>query len=138
MRIRTAAVAAAALLLPLTACGTDTSDSDTDSKPTTAEPAPSKREDDKAGEHSGLPDAPTGAARKAYLDGLRAIDPFFVDDKGEKDAIDNGRNQCSSLDGDNAVQSAQLRFGKGPEREVTEAEAKQINELVREHICPEA
>ncbi|UGY92773.1 hypothetical protein [Streptomyces gobiensis] len=145
MRIRTIAVLAAALALPLTACAAEEDTAEPEAKPSATVGAPVEKEAEDSGEaassppakvDSGIPKGPTGQARTGYLDALRAIDPWFVDDKGEEDAIDNGRNQCSSLDGDRAVWSAQKRFGKGPLREVTEAEAKKINEAVRKYICP--
>lgn len=102
--------------------------------------APSIAERNKAREAAGLTLYPTGDARQQYLDALRSIDPWFVTDKGEMDAIENGVNQCDSgIDGKRPVWSAQQRFGKDGSdgRAVSEAEAEKINEIVVKYICPD-
>jgi ABC-type enterochelin transport system substrate-binding protein len=136
----TAALTAATLLLTLTACATETpkisSDSTTAEAKGNATPSAAESIDkDAVREAAGIPKDPTGQARTDYLAALKAIDPWFVTDKGEEDAIDNGVNQCSSLDVDKAVWAAQQRFGT-PDRPVTEAEASEINQAVRKYICP--
>ncbi|MFC8584211.1 DUF732 domain-containing protein [Streptomyces sp. NPDC057217] len=119
---RTAAVlaASAAALLALTACSTD---AEPDVTPTTTSTAPATTDTGKAG---GIPPEPTGAERTALLAALRAVNPALVAD--EDDAIDNARNQCSSLTGGGKDPdgTAQQRFS-GDGHEVTAAEAKAIN-----------
>lgn len=76
---------------------------------------------------AGIPDAPTGADRAAYLAAIKAVDPGIVED--EEKAIDAGRNQCSHLATPNdksdwlaAQRSATTpgRAGQGAERGATE------------------
>ncbi|MBC9719506.1 hypothetical protein H9Y04_44105 [Streptomyces sp. TRM66268-LWL] len=117
-------------LLVLSSCGgSDTAKDGPSTSPTAS------TDWDKLREKAGIPKNPVGDKRATYLAGLKDIDPWLVRD--EEDAVDNGVNQCSSLGGDKAVWAAQQRFGSGT-RSVTEAEAKQIIGLVREHICPDA
>ncbi|EHM30057.1 MULTISPECIES: hypothetical protein [Streptomyces] len=60
---------------------------------------------------AGIPDAPTGADRAAYLAAIKAVDPGIVED--EEKAIDAGRNQCSHLatPNDKSDWLAAQRFG---------------------------
>ncbi|MFJ2441543.1 hypothetical protein ACIOWG_14050 [Streptomyces sp. NPDC087658] len=125
-----AAGLAVAALLAASACEAPRED-DTKSA---SRPSPSADKDTPR-DGAGIPKDPTGQDRAAYLDGLRSIDPWFVTAKGEDDAIDNGVNQCSGLDSEKPIRTAQQRFGT-PDHPVNEADAAKINELVRRHICP--
>jgi hypothetical protein len=117
-----------------------THDSD-DDKPAAKKPAHSDSiaERNKTRKAAGLALYPTGKNKAQYLDALRGLDDWFVDDKGEFDAVENGVDQCSSVDGKRPIWTAQQRFGKdGPSgRKVTEDEARRINAIVVKYICPE-
>jgi c-di-GMP-binding flagellar brake protein YcgR len=64
---------------------------------------------------------------------LKAINPAIVAD-GDK-AIDNARNQCSTISGGgNAVLTAKARFSTA-DHEVTDAEAQAINAALKASLC---
>ncbi|MFF3310494.1 hypothetical protein [Streptomyces sp. NPDC002952] len=142
MKTRAIAALLLATAATLTACSSSSSDG---SNPEPKATASAKAKPDSIAERNknrkaaGLPLYPTGQKRSGYIKALRGIDDWFVDDKGEFDAVENGVDQCSGVDGDRAIWSAQQRFGKdGPDgRKVTEAEAQQINKIVVKYICPD-
>lgn len=128
MRIRHTIAAAAIAALALTACSSsdDSEDTKTSSTPSADYSA--------AEEAAGIPAEPTGTKREALLSALKAIDPSLTAD--EDDAIDNARNQCSTISGGgNAEQTAKSRFSSS-EHEVTDAEATVINEVLKQTLCP--
>ncbi|MCI4045464.1 hypothetical protein [Streptomyces sp. TRM75563] len=143
MRRTTALPAAllAAALLALTACSAE--DDKAAPAPATSTPAAKEQPADDAdsGESSdaekaaGIPDAPTGADRAAYLAAIKAVDPAIVED--EEKAIDAGRNQCSSLANPNDKSDwlAAQRFGNDA-RPLTDAQGKQLNAALRATLCP--
>ncbi|WP_430479320.1 hypothetical protein ACQZM9_21820 [Streptomyces sp. P11-1] len=138
MRRTTSALlaASAAALLALTACSAE--DEPTASAPATSAPAAAPTEDGEsstAEKAAGIPDAPTGAERTAYLAAIKAVDPRIVEDP-EK-AIDAGRNQCASLagGGDKVDWAAAQRFGNDTQP-LTDAQGKQLNEALRKTLCP--
>ncbi|MFE2243896.1 hypothetical protein ACFXCU_30855 [Streptomyces virginiae] len=94
-----AALAAVALLLPLTGCAeVATSEPKPDDKIATSPPADapaatSSTDPDAARAAAGLPPEPKGPARKAFLDGLNAIDKDIVHGKDDK-AISRGIDTC--------------------------------------------
>ncbi|MFE7469473.1 hypothetical protein ACFU6R_35970 [Streptomyces sp. NPDC057499] len=113
---------AAAALLALTACSAEED---------VTKPAP---EGVAAAERAaGIPSAPTGDARDAYLDAIAAVDPQLVVD--EERAIDAGRNQCSSIASPKADSLAAQRFGTDA-RPLTDAQGKRLNAALRETLCP--
>lgn len=131
MNTRTIAAAIAALLtLTLTACGS--SDEDNDAKPST--PKASKTVDyNDAEKAAGIPAEPTGTKRQTLLAALKAINPALVAD--EDKAIDNARNQCSTITGGGkADMTAKARFSTA-DHEVTDAEAKTINAVLKKTLC---
>lgn len=148
MRIRHAAIAAAALLA-LSACTTaSTADSDADAKPTPkaapSNTAPSASAEDlaKARAAAGLPPSPKPAARAAYLDGLNAIDPDIVHGKDDK-AVSRGINSCSSIKNFPDDEAKQIEFTGNRFSSPTHPEgrdattAKKILDLARKNICPD-
>ncbi|MGW1433308.1 hypothetical protein ACWD6K_32400 [Streptomyces sp. NPDC002431] len=113
---------AAAALLALTACSAEED---------VTKPAP---EGVAAAERAaGIPAAPTGDARDAYLDAIAAVDPQLVVD--EERAIDAGRNQCSSITSPKADALAAQRFGTDA-RPLTDAQGKRLNAALRATLCP--
>lgn len=130
MNTRTTA-AAIATLLALTLTGCSSSD-DSDAKAT---PKASKTMDQSDAEKAaGIPAAPTGAKRTALIAALKAINPALAAD--EDKAVDNARNQCSTITGGGtADQSAKARFSTA-DHEVTDAEAKAINAALKATLCP--
>ncbi|WP_405712770.1 MULTISPECIES: hypothetical protein [unclassified Streptomyces] len=123
-----AVLLAAAALLALTACSVKEKD--------VLKPAPTKSVDHSAAEKaSGIPPAPTGNDRDAYLDAIAAVDPQIIVD--EEKAIDAGRNQCSSLAGGGAKvdRLAAQRFGNDA-RPLTDAQGKALNAALRKTLCP--
>lgn len=132
MRIRTGILAAsAAVLLTLTACGSD-DEGDSSAPPTkTTEPSADMSE---ALEDAGIPAEPEGAKREALLAALKVIDPALVAD--EEKAIDAARNQCSSLNGgaDNVDSSAAQRFSTG-DLQLDEAQGRLINAALKQTLC---
>ncbi|MEU6295023.1 hypothetical protein [Streptomyces erythrochromogenes] len=94
-----AALAAATLLLTLTGCAeVVTSEPKPDDKIATSPPAnapaaTSSTDPDAARAAVGLPPEPKGPARKAFLDGLNAIDKDIVHGKDDK-AISRGIDTC--------------------------------------------
>jgi hypothetical protein len=116
----TAALAAVAALAALTACS-----SNDDDKPAPAKSSAAASATLDALKAAGIPPKPTGQARTALIAALRKVSPALVAD--EADAVDNARNQCSTINGGgNADSSAQARFTSGAHT-VSAAEAKQIN-----------
>lgn len=127
MNTRTIAATVTALLaLTLTAC----SDS-SDSSPTPK--ASSTVDYSDAEKAAGIPADPTGAKREALLAALKAINPALVAD--EDKAIDNARNQCSTITGGGkADTTAKARFSTS-DHEVTDAEAQAINAALKANLC---
>jgi hypothetical protein len=146
MRTRLAAAAlAAAALLTLSACSSDSGGDEahdrtaptTAGMPTAPTTAPSAVATTGAGKSvPGLPPEPTGAGRTVYLAALTAVDPALGADAGK--AVDDGRNQCTTLDtgGRNPDHSAAERFGSGT-HPLTDAQGKAINAALRLTLCPE-
>ncbi|MFS0695117.1 hypothetical protein [Streptomyces nitrosporeus] len=127
----------AAVLLAVTGCSADTATT-TDTQPSTSAAAATTEDTGKsstAEEAAGIPDAPTGAARDAYLAALRAVDPRIVED--EEKAIDAGRNQCASLakPNDQSDWLAAQRFGNDT-RPLTDAQGKALNAALKSTLCP--
>ncbi|MFC9846472.1 hypothetical protein ACFWFF_21975 [Streptomyces sp. NPDC060223] len=130
MRIRTTiAVATAALAITLVGCSSDDSSDTAKTTPTVTATA----DNSDAEEAAGIPPEPDSAARTALIEVLKAINPVLVAD--EDKAIDNVRNQCSTImGGGNADQTAKARFSTA-EHEVTEAEALAINAALMASLC---
>ncbi|MFE4797175.1 hypothetical protein ACFRFL_19190 [Streptomyces sp. NPDC056708] len=84
---------------------------------------------------AGIPPAPTGADRAAYLAAIKKVDSRIVED--EEKAIDARRNQRSSLAGgdDKVDWLAAQRFGNDA-RPLTDAQGKQLNAAPRGTLCP--
>ncbi|MFE6683943.1 hypothetical protein [Streptomyces sp. NPDC057729] len=124
-----ALLATATALLALTACSAEEED--------VTKPAPKETTVDysAAEKAAGIPPAPTGNDRDAYLDAIAAVDPQIIVD--EEKAIDAGRNQCASLAGDSKMPdwAAAQRFGNDT-RPLTDAQGKQLNEALRKTLCP--
>ncbi|WP_405930334.1 hypothetical protein [Streptomyces sp. NBC_00827] len=140
MRTRHAAIAAAALLA-LSACTTDSS-TDAKASPSSSAPSVSAADLAKAREAAGLPPSPEPAPRAAYIDGLNAIDPDIVHGKDDK-AVSRGINTCSSIknfpgDGAKQIKLTGQRFSSPthPEGRDT-ATAEKILDLAHKHICPD-
>ncbi|MGW1000755.1 hypothetical protein [Streptomyces sp. NPDC002520] len=140
MRIRTT-IAAITATLAITLVGCSSSDdSGAKTEPTKASapkasaPKASKSVDNSDAEKAaGIPAEPTGAERTALLEVLKAINPALVAD--EDKAIDNSRNQCSTINGGgNADMTAKARFSTS-DHEVTDAEAKAINAALKASFC---
>ncbi|MFF5642080.1 hypothetical protein ACFY8Q_07170 [[Kitasatospora] papulosa] len=130
----TAVLLAAAALLALTACSAE--DDAAESKPSAPTAATTDTGDSSDAEKAaGIPDAPTGADREAYLRAIRAVDPRIVED--EDKAIDAGRNQCSSLaePNDKSDWLAAQRFGNDA-RPLTDEQGKALNAALRATLCP--
>ncbi|MFE7113580.1 hypothetical protein ACFU98_46790 [Streptomyces sp. NPDC057575] len=115
-----AVLLAATALLALTACSAEEKD--------VTKPAPKETTVDHsaAEKAAGIPPAPIGNDRDAYLDAIAAVDPQIIVD--EQKAIDAGRNQCSSLakPNDKADWLAAQRFGNDA-RPLTDAQGKALN-----------
>lgn len=110
-----AVLAAAATLLALTGCSAAVTsepkpdDKTTLSSPAAAPAATSSIDPDAARVAAGLPPAPKGAQRQAFLDGLNAIDKDIVHGKDDK-AISRGIDTCGiykRFPGDTAKQVEQ-------------------------------
>jgi hypothetical protein len=129
MRIRITIAAAAALAVTLVGCSSSDS---SDDKATT--PKASKSVDNSDAEKAaGIPPEPDAATRTALIGVLKAINPALVAD--EDKAIDNARNQCSTINGGGkADQSAKARFSTS-DHEVTDAEAQAINAALKASLC---
>ncbi|MFD8825616.1 hypothetical protein ACFV1C_25105 [Streptomyces sp. NPDC059605] len=112
---------AAAALLALTACSAEED---------VTKPAPKETAAERA---AGIPSAPTGDARDAYLDAIAAVDPQLIVD--EERAIDAGRNQCSSITDPKADSLAAKRFGTDA-RPLTDEQGERLNAALRETLCP--
>ncbi|MFE3762283.1 hypothetical protein ACFXPI_11020 [Streptomyces sp. NPDC059104] len=122
---------AAAGLLALTGCSSDTTskpkpDAAPASSPASTTPSVSPSSARKA---AGLPDDPAGPARTGYLAALKVIHPSLVTDE------DKAVNQCSSLTGKDPNASAESRFSTS-QHQVTQPEAVAINAAVKGFICP--
>jgi hypothetical protein len=140
MRTRHAAIAAAALLA-LSACTTNSSTDAKDSPSSSATPV-SAADLAKAREAAGLPPSPGPAPRGAYIDGLNAIDPDIVHGKDDK-AVSRGINTCSTIKSSPGDEAKQIRLtgqrftspanpeGRG------NATAEKILALAHKHICPD-
>lgn len=126
----TIAVITAALAFTLAGC----SSSDKAEGAKSSTPAATASADISAAEKTaGIPPEPDSAQRAVLLAGLKAIDPWLVGDEDE--AIDNARNQCSTISGGgNADATAKSRFST-PAHEVTDDEAKAINRVLKVAIC---
>lgn len=125
----TMAVITALLALTLTGCGSSDDDSST---PTPK--ASSSVDHSDAEKAAGIPAEPTGAKRAALIAALKAISPALVTDEAK--AVDNARNQCSTISGGgNADMTAKARFSTS-DHEVTDAEAKAINAALKVTLCP--
>ena len=90
---------------------------------------------------AGIPPEPDAAARRAYLEALRAIDPAIVGTKEDR-AVTRGRDQCSSIAGA-AVDHAKLvaltnqRFTAPDHPDgFGTAAAERILTAVHTHLCP--
>ncbi|QWQ43070.1 hypothetical protein KME66_20380 [Streptomyces sp. YPW6] len=133
----------AAALFTLTACGTEPEPDAPAAGPSASAQAAQEQpaDDAESGESSdaekaaGIPDAPTGADRAAYLAAIKAVDPRIVED--EEKAIDAGRNQCSHLAAPNDKSDwlAAQRFGNDT-RPLTDEQGKQLNAALRATLCP--
>ncbi|MGQ4514233.1 hypothetical protein [Streptomyces sp. DW26H14] len=137
MRIRTIAtsITAALMLAGLTACGSDnSSDAKPSPAPTTASAEPSV-DTSSINASLGIPPAPTGAKRAAYLAAIKAVDPALVQ-KPDR-AIDNGRNQCQALDNGTSGtdHAAAERFGTDT-HPITDTQGKALNAVLRLTLCP--
>jgi hypothetical protein len=136
MRIRiTIAAVTAALAVTLVGCSSNDS-SDSKTEPTKAStPKASKSVDQGDAEKAaGIPAKPTGAKRTALIAALKAINPALVTD--EDKAVDNARNQCSTISGGgNADMTAKARFSTS-DRQVTDEEARAINVALASTLCP--
>jgi len=129
MRTRiTIAAVTAALAVTLVGCSSDSSDS----KASTPKASKSVDQSD-AEKAAGIPAEPTGAKRTALIAALKAINPTLVAD--EDKAIDNARNQCSTITGGGkADMTAKARFSTS-DHKVTDAEAKAINTALKASLC---
>jgi len=127
-RTATVTTVAAVVLATLTAC------SSSDSSDTKSAPTPSPSTSTAAVIDSGMPPKPTGQTRTDLLAALRQVNPELVVD--EEKALSNARNQCSSINGKSPKVdwAAQQRFGTS-KREVSDAEAKQINAALAEYCA---
>ncbi|MFB6703461.1 hypothetical protein ACFCW6_01880 [Streptomyces sp. NPDC056333] len=132
MRTRLAtAITAALLLATLTACGSGDDKPDGPATPTTTTAPADNSDDSKA---AGIPAKPDAAKREVLLRALRAVNPAIAAD--EDKAIDNARNQCSTISGGGkADASAKARFSNS-DHEVTDTEAKAINTALKATLCP--
>ena len=135
MKQHAATLALSALLLAATACTTGTAEPSKPATPTpattTASPSELPREvRESIAAAAGIPPKPTGAKRAELLAKLTAINPGIG--KDEDKAIDAARNQCQSINrgGNKLDWMAAQRFSyRG--NEVSEAEGKQINEMLK-------
>ncbi len=138
MHTRTAAALAALLLATLTACSeSDNPPSTASAKPgqaaATEKPSTPQADNSDAERGAGIPAEPTGAKRTALIATLKAVNPALVAD--EDKAIDNARNQCSTLNGGgDADMTAKARFSTS-DHEVTDVEATAINEALIRTLC---
>ncbi|MGP4084165.1 hypothetical protein [Streptomyces sp. KR55] len=134
MRTRiTIAAITAALTIALVGCSSDDSSDKADSAKSSAPAATNTADNNAAEEAAGIPAEPTGKARDGLLAVLFDVNPALVAD--EDKAIDNARNQCSTINGGgNADASAQARFSTS-EHEVTQAEAQAINAALKASLC---
>jgi hypothetical protein len=116
--IGTAALTAAAVLL-VTGCA---------ASPKAAAPAPSSPPAVAAVSQIPKPDAAQAASLRSEL---AKINPLLDNDK----AVDNARNQCSSILGDapadRLIASAKARFTGGQVKSVSDAEAQKINAVIK-------
>lgn len=140
MRIRHLAPAlSAALLLTLTACGTE--DSSSDAKQTSTPPELTDEQRASIREANGLPPTPNPQDWAAYIKALNALDPDIVHGKEEK-AVSRGIDTCSALkrypdDTAKQVKVTGQRFTSPthPEGRDT-ATAQKILAAAHKHICP--
>ncbi|MCT9083640.1 hypothetical protein [Streptomyces fulvoviolaceus] len=134
MRTRTTiAAVVAALAVTLVGCSSDDGKAKTDAATSSTPAATNTADADAAEQAAGIPPEPDAATRTVLLDVLKAINPALVED-GDK-AIDNARNQCSTINGGgNADESAKARFSTSA-HEVTDAEAQAINAALKASLC---
>jgi peptidoglycan hydrolase-like protein with peptidoglycan-binding domain len=134
MRTRnTIAAVTAVLAITLAGCSSDDSNDQADSAKGSTPAATATADNNAAEEAVGIPAEPDAATRTALIEVLKAINPALVAD--EDKAIDNARNQCSTINGGgNADASAQARFSTS-EHEVTQAEAQAINAALKASLC---
>lgn len=131
MRTRiTIAAITAALAVTLVGCNSGDDDSKLKATKSSSQPSVDYSAAEKA---AGIPAEPDAATRTALLEVLKAINPAIVTD--EDKAIDNARNQCSTISGGgNAVLTAKARFSTS-DHEVTDAEAQAINAALKASLC---
>ncbi|MEU8794455.1 hypothetical protein [Streptomyces sp. NPDC048643] len=138
MRIRITTIAVmAALAVTLVGCSSGDDGGGVSTKPTkagTPKATKAANEDNSDAEKAAaIPPEPTGVERLALLTALKVVNPVLVVD--EDKAVDNARNQCSTINGGgNADQSAKARFSTS-DHEVSDAEAKAINEALTAMFC---
>ncbi|TDV54183.1 hypothetical protein [Actinophytocola oryzae] len=131
VRLVSTVIAGSALLVVVTACGTQS----TASSPSTTVDIQSVEE------AAGIPPKPDATTKQAYIAELVAIDPDIVHGKEDK-AVSRGRDQCSSVkqwpnDQTKLVDLTEQRFtspdhpeGFGPEK------SAQMLAVVRKYLCP--
>ncbi|WP_432135160.1 hypothetical protein [Streptomyces sp. bgisy154] len=129
MRIRTAAITAAAILgATLTACSSP--EPDATATPSATPPTLTDEQRESAAAAAGYPPMPTGAKRTELLAALKAVNPGIV--RYEDKAISAARNQCSAINSgsDKVDWFASQRFTY---KDVTtsEAQGKQINDALK-------
>ncbi|MFF7210149.1 hypothetical protein ACFZAU_06360 [Streptomyces sp. NPDC008238] len=133
MRTRLSAAALlAAVLLAVPACSSGSDDTgEPGGGATPSAGAPGSKVPDIS---EGVPQEPTGAERAALVAALKAVDPALAADADK--AVANARQQCATVTGGgNAVAAAQSRFGSAG-HQVTEEEAKAINAVLEQTLCP--
>lgn len=124
-------VAALALAATLTACSS--SDDSADKPAPAASSAAASKAASDALAAAGIPAKPTGKARTDLLAALRNVNRALAADPDK--AIDNARNQCSTITGGgNANLTAKARFSTA-DHEVTDAEAQAINAALKSSLC---
>ncbi|MER5916205.1 hypothetical protein ABT124_38820 [Streptomyces sp. NPDC001982] len=134
MRIRiTIAAVTAVLAVTLVGCSSDDSTGKADTAKSSAPAASNTPGSSDAEQAAGIPAEPAGAKREALFAALKAVNSDLVAD--EDKAIDNSRNQCSTINGGgNADMTAKARFSTS-DHEVTDAEAQAINAALKATLC---
>jgi membrane-bound lytic murein transglycosylase B len=130
MRTRHAAIAAAAILA-LSACTTESPDSDAKATPSSSAPSElTDQEREEIGKEIGMPAEPTGDKRQELLDAIAEVNPDAV--RYEDKAIDAARNQCFGINGNGKRLdwTASQRFTY-KDVTTTEAQGKQINAALK-------
>jgi hypothetical protein len=123
-----------ALVGALAGCGGGDNDQDTAAA---SEPAATSA----AADVPGIPPAPDAETQTAYIAALRAIDPDIVGDKDPKTIVNRGRDQCSSIPGNQdeakLVDLTNKRFTSPDHPDgFGDAKSKRILATVRKYICP--